>query len=95
MIARGQLRTWWIGCLALAIVSGCGGPSDYDDFRDQLASRYCDYLVRCGVLGASETGQCPAAFTAAICFRYSSADSPLNPVIIKSIGICNSSFFAP
>jgi hypothetical protein len=60
MIARGPRRHLWIGCLALALVSGCGGPSSYDDFRDQLASRYCDYLVRCGVLGASETGQCPA-----------------------------------
>ena len=51
-----------LGALALwAAAGGCGGPSSYDDFRDQVASRWCARLIRCGQLGASEGGQCPAA----------------------------------
>lgn len=50
------------GALALwSAAGGCGGPASYDDFRDQVASRWCDRLVRCGQLGASEVSQCPAA----------------------------------
>ena len=54
-------RNLGFGCLLALFVGGCSGPSSYDDYRDQLASRYCDYEVRCGLLGASETSQCPAA----------------------------------
>jgi hypothetical protein len=43
--------------LAALIAVGCG-PSSYDDFRVQLASRSCDRAVRCGQLGASERQFC-------------------------------------
>lgn len=53
---------------ALAALAGCGGPSSWGEFRDQLAARWCDYELRCGLLGVKEAAACtaPAALLAPV-----------------------------
>ena len=56
-----------ISALAAGILGGCG-PSSYGEFRNQLASRWCDYEVRCGRVGVHDLASCapPAALLSTI-----------------------------
>ena len=55
--------------LISVVAAGCG-ISSYGDFRDQLATRWCDWEVRCGEVGASEAPQgCSIAAPLALTLR--------------------------
>lgn len=41
----------------LVVVAGCG-PSSYNEFRDQLTTRWCERQIRCGDVAGSDSQHC-------------------------------------
>jgi hypothetical protein len=41
----------------LVVVAGCG-PSSYNEFRDQLTTRWCERQIRCGEVAGSDSAHC-------------------------------------